>query len=632
LAVGLLVTLTGITGITGTMSCTQPLKFVTVGGTVTGLAGTGLVLQNNGGGDLMVTANGAFTFSSQYPAGNTYDVTVSKQPTGPSQKCVVTPKHLPADPPLVANDNVTSIVVTCTTDGHFVGGAVSGLDTGGTTTGVVLQNNGGDDITVTARGPFMFATPVQSGTSFAVTIKTQPTMPNQTCRVVGGTGMVSKVDVNTIVVECAVDKFVVGGSISGLATGAQVILTNNGGNAITVTANGNFGFPTSLGGGAAYNVVVATQPSMPSQTCTVTNGTGTIAAADISNITVACTTNTYTVGGTVAGLSGGTFVLQNNGADDQTIANDGAFTFATAINSGATYAVTVKSQPAGGPLQTCTVVAGSGVMGGANVTNVKVNCVPDTFKVGGSIIGLAGTGLVLQDNAGDNLAIIGTGTFSFTFATAVNTGSMYNVTVLKQPTNPYQVCTVGPTGIGTIGSADVNNVTVTCNEAHLVGGTLSGLAGGTVELRLNTNVSAQTLSANGAFTFADAVETGKTYAVTVKTQPLTPLQSCAASFNTGTVTAADVTSVVVTCSINPFMIGGTLTGLPATESVVLTNNATDDLTLTANGAFTFVTAVAYAGSYAVAVKTQPTTKVCAVGSGSGTNLMADVTNVTVTCL
>ena len=73
---------------------------------------------------------------------------------------------------------------------------------------------------------------------------------------------------------------------------------------------------------------------------------------------------TFTVGGSVSGLSG-SVVLQDNGADNLTVTANGPFTFATGLASGAAYAVTVKTQPAG---QTCTVANGSGTMGSANVT------------------------------------------------------------------------------------------------------------------------------------------------------------------------------------------------------------------------------------------------------------------------
>ena len=52
----------------------------TIGGTVSGLAGTGLVLQDNGGNNLALSANGAFTFGNSVSSGTTYAVTVLTQP------------------------------------------------------------------------------------------------------------------------------------------------------------------------------------------------------------------------------------------------------------------------------------------------------------------------------------------------------------------------------------------------------------------------------------------------------------------------------------------------------------------------------------------------------------------------
>jgi sugar lactone lactonase YvrE len=76
----------------------------------------------------------------------------------------------------------------------------------------------------------------------------------------------------------------VGGTISGLS--GTVVLQDNGGNNLTLSTNGGFTFAGALVNGNPYNVTVLTQPA--GQICTVTNGTGTITAASISNIAVAC--------------------------------------------------------------------------------------------------------------------------------------------------------------------------------------------------------------------------------------------------------------------------------------------------------------------------------------------------------
>jgi len=78
----------------------------------------------------------------------------------------------------------------------------------------------------------------------------------------------------------------------------------------------------------------------------------------------------YTIGGTVTGLTGSGLVLQDNAGDDLAVAASGAFTFGTRLASGASYQVSVRTQPAA---QSCTV-AGSGTVGQANVASVAVSC------------------------------------------------------------------------------------------------------------------------------------------------------------------------------------------------------------------------------------------------------------------
>ena len=122
------------------------------------------------------------------------------------------------------------------------------------------------------------------------------------------------------------------------------------------------------GSGAAYAVTSSTQPSGPTQTCTVSNGSGN-ATANVTNVAVKCVTGAFTVGGKVTGLSGTGLVLQNNDTDNLTISADGAFTFATQLASGMAYAVTILTQPAG---QICSVTSGSGAVGAAVVDDVAL--------------------------------------------------------------------------------------------------------------------------------------------------------------------------------------------------------------------------------------------------------------------
>jgi uncharacterized delta-60 repeat protein len=92
----------------------------------------------------------------------------------------------------------------------------------------------------------------------------------------------------------------------------------------------------------------------------------------------------YSVSGTVTGLSSGSLVLNNNGADALTVAaNTSNFTFATNLASGDTYVAKVTTQPSG---LGCFVSNGSGTVALANITNIAVSCYPnwaDTKQMGG---------------------------------------------------------------------------------------------------------------------------------------------------------------------------------------------------------------------------------------------------------
>ena len=80
---------------------------------------------------------------------------------------------------------------------------------------------------------------------------------------------------------------------------------------------------------------------------------------------------TFTLGGSVTGLAGTGLVLQN-GSVTVSVAADGNFSFAGALASGTSYAVSVQTQPSG-PAQSCTISNGSGTIT-ANVSNVSVTC------------------------------------------------------------------------------------------------------------------------------------------------------------------------------------------------------------------------------------------------------------------
>ncbi|MGD0892645.1 MAG: hypothetical protein ABR923_14030 [Terracidiphilus sp.] len=254
---------------------------------------------------------------------------------------------------------------------------------------------------------------------------------------------------------------------------------------------------------------------------------------------------TYTIGGSVSGLTGAGLVLQNNNGDNLTVsANATSFTFATSITSGAAYSVTVLTQPAS---ESCTVTNGSGTAT-ANVTSVSVACV-QAYTIGGQVFGLSGTGLVLQDNAGNNLTVSANATsYIFTFDGAIPSGgASYSITVLSNPAG--EECTVAnPIGTAT---ANVSNADVACTSlasvTYTIGGTVTGLTGPGLILQDNLGINNDDLlpvNADGSFTFVDPVASGGVYNVSVLAQPAD--RSCAVANGTGTA-SANVTNVSVVC-------------------------------------------------------------------------------------
>ncbi|MDP2274746.1 MAG: hypothetical protein Q8N23_18485 [Archangium sp.] len=257
-----------------------------------------------------------------------------------------------------------------------VGLTVNGLPS---TAQVVVQNNGGDDLTLSGNGSFAFPTRVVG--PYAVTVFSQPLIA--TCTVVNGAGTATA-DVSNLQVNCT-PTWALAGTVSGLPMGESIVL-QNGADALTLTADGAFTFNNRVTG--AYAVTVQTQPT--SASCVVANGSGT-ATSNVSGVTVTCATG-YSIGGALTGLPIGQQVtLRNNGGDDLTLLGDGPFTFATRV-SGA-YAVTVSAQPMGAA---CTVSSGSGTAS-ANVTSVTVGCVASgdldpSFNMVGWLASPQGTG------------------------------------------------------------------------------------------------------------------------------------------------------------------------------------------------------------------------------------------------
>ncbi len=166
-----------------------------------------------------------------------------------------------------------------------------------------------------------------------------------------------------------------------------------------------------------------------------------------------------------------------------------------------------------------------------------------------------------------------------------------------------------------------------------VGGTISGLAGGEVVLQIN-GADDLTVKANGKFKFPKALKKGGTYAVTVKTQPSTPVkQTCKVADGGGTMGNKEVSGVAVSCTTNEYAVGGTVSGLAKkSKGLVLELKGEKEVEVTKNGNFVFPEArLPDGGDFNVAIKSTPKGQKCEIES-INTAADSDTVNiVSVTC-
>jgi len=195
-----------------------------------------------------------------------------------------------------------------------------------------------------------------------------------------------------------------------------------------------------------------------------------------------------------------------------------------------------------------SLIAGCGGGGGGTPA-------PTMYTLGGTVSGLTVGGLVLAN--GSATLPIGSGATSFTFSSALPAGSAYAVTVKTSPTGFS--CTV-TNGSGTA-SANVQNVAVSCQAlTYTLGGAIQGLISKGLVL---ANGSDQLTVASGSklFTMLAPVAYSSAYSISVVIQP--DGLNCKVVGGSGTMPAADVATVQVSCALEWTWIAGSQTAYPA---------------------------------------------------------------------
>lgn len=444
---------------------------------------------------------------------------------------------------VVSMTGARSAVANFVTATYTISGTIIGLQG----SGLVLSDGISSVSPLPGATSFQFADARFAGNSYSVSVIAQPS--GQQCRITNGSGVIQNTSVVNIWVECqAAGLYSVGGTITGL-TGNGLKLTLGERTLSPSSGSTAFSFTDALPDGAGYDVFVSAQPA--GLTCTLNNGSGVIRSASVTHLDVRCVASGgggYTVGGTILGLEKAGLVLSLGAQTLNPSVGTTSFTFPSGLANGASYNVQVAQSPIG---QYCTVHNGTGVIAGASVTHVEIECM---YFVGVNVSGLNAWGLRLQWTNPNYGTPTEWGVIepSFTGGGYGNyrSGDAYTVTVTSQPTG--QTCSI-PDPSGVISGADIT-VEVVCTgtpSVFNVGGWVSSPQGYWVhglQLTLNGSIT-QAIDSPGSFYFSSFACDDCLYNVQVTAQPAGMV--CTVSNGSGVVSAAPVSNIAVNCALTP---------------------------------------------------------------------------------
>lgn len=327
-------------------------------------------------------------------------------------------------------------------------GSVSGLPVGRT---VTLSHGSGASLVVSANGSYSLPQLYGEDTYNVTAIASHP--GEFTCSSQINSGSMSGNITNNITCFGSGSR-TLGFSITGL--GAGVLTASTNGETLSNITDGSYTFsPMNLNTAYAISVSAITT----GYSCIVTNGSGVL-SANISNVTIACAPlGPYDINIQVNGITNGS-VGFTIGSDVFTNKKNGAYK-ATGQNYGVNYNLGI-TPPA---FHNCSIVNGSGVIAG--ITNIQINCVPESHSVGGTITGL---------QAGETVTIEGIddGSGTLNRVTLNSTDTSYVMPVLSKYGMTYSLSIMSSSATtkcsfqftnnqGTISSSDISTVNLICS-------------------------------------------------------------------------------------------------------------------------------------------------------------------------
>lgn len=245
-------------------------------------------------------------------------------------------------------------------------------------------------------------------------------------------------------------------TVSGLLGSGLTINLNSGVETLIVNADGNYEFTKTLTTGSNFDVSIKTQPSLPTQVCSVSGGMGVVGFGNVTSIVINCDPLRYTIGGTITGLDGITGLVLTNSVDGSTLnvaLASGTFAFTQTYLDGTSYNVSVTTQP-NHPVQNCVTTNGTGVIAGTNVINISIACTSIAFPIEVTAVGIASGTLTIRNNNSEYLPISANGLHRF--PTNIVTNNSYSLQIVSTPVG-HQCTLSSTTGVVT------GNIPITAN-------------------------------------------------------------------------------------------------------------------------------------------------------------------------
>ncbi len=504
----------------------------------------------------------------------------------------------------------------------------SGLTGSGLSVGV-SSDAGIETLSIISNGSRQFSIAFPEGALYTAGIGSQPA--GQQCQLGGRTFDTNMTSNATITIACA-DTRTISGTVTGLTGTVDLRLSGTGISSSTASfSNGNIEFTENIAIGDFYAVNVATQPD--GETCLVTNSSGEMTSAGVTDVLVTCSPSEagYKVGGYISGF-GGVLKIGLNGVEEYSTIYNGSFNFAFSLSTGASFAVTVLSQPVG---YQCTVKNGNGVMSESDYPFVDIDC-KSTSTLIKPQVDPDGAWL----DTGETMTLTLNGTTDITlddwdfnevsFLTGLYPDDEYVVSVITNP--PGRICTLrNSAGVIEVGVTPV--VTMSCvvdtNELFSVGGSITGLTGDGLVINLDHRESLAIAATDTTFTFTDLVPDTTSHTSYVVSQPAG--QICTFASNSAYVSGSNFTSLNLICSQGPHQIGGSVVGLQS-SGLSLVLNDSEVLNVTSAGAFNFNTLMSDGMSYKTAINSQPEGQVCSINSSTGSSISSSVADIYVECV